>query len=140
MNTVKKEKIEELCIHYLDCMDIAAAAEKAGIEGDPLVTGTRLLSSRSAKRILKRLTDGELIYAKALAALVKLATCSHRDAYAVTDIKKGKDGVGECKLVSRLDALQLLLEISASDSQSDAESFFKALSGVRPEPSGDNDE
>lgn len=139
MSNTRKDKIEELCIRYLDCMDIATAAAESGIEGDPLVMGTRLLMSRSARRCLKRLTDGELTYSKAIAALTKLAI-TYSDNYALTDFKQGKDGTGEQKYVSRLDALKLLLEVTGSNQSSDAESFFRALSEAAPKSIGEADE
>ncbi len=146
MNTVKKEKLEELCIRYLACLDVAKAAKSANFSGDPLTEGMKQLSKRSAKRILKKLCDPELAQTAALAGLMKLAfgrpndavkllreelphDISKLDLYNVSEIKKVKGGGVEIRFFNRLDALEKLTELCEARSGSNAaESFFSALS------------
>lgn len=146
MNTVKREKLFELCIRYLDCLDISRAAKLADIEGDPSIEGARLLCGRSAKRILKKLCDPEFAETAALAGLMKLALgrcndavellreeqppdISALDLYNVSEIKKVKGGGVEIKFFNRLDAIEKLIDLCETKSGANAaESFFNALS------------
>ncbi len=129
------KKLEELCIRYLKTLDPKAAATETGIEGDPYVEGTRLLSSPAAMRILKKLTHPKNAQLKALASLEKLAygergaviDSADPDLFCVAEFKRTKDG-GEVKYTSRIEAIKMLLDLSEKgESVKSAESFFEAL-------------
>ncbi len=137
---ITNRKLEELCIRYLKTLDPAKAAQLTGVEGDPEVEGVRLLSTRSARRILKRLTDREAVLCDAIAALMKLAygqregvlACDSPDLFCVSDYKLTKDG-GEVKYVSRLEAIEKLCELCRNgEADRSAESFFRALGELKP--------
>ncbi len=132
---ITKQKLEELCIRYLDTLDPVKAYELCGLEGDPTVEGMRLLSCRSARRMLKRLTDPESLYTQSIAGLMKLAFGSRGevlesvtpDLFCVSEFKRTKDG-GEVKYLNRLEAIEKLCELcQRSDAKQSAESFFSAL-------------
>lgn len=142
-NISEKEKL--FCYMYIIYGNAKEAAVRAGYKRNPERTGARLLSARYVCKEIARLKD-TLSEMGATAGLNRLAYGSVNDAvkllredtinssdidsldlYAISEIKKPKEGCIEIKFFDRLKALEKLYLINEAKQADEHDSFYRAL-------------